>query len=248
MVMSVDIEQYCDEWLRIRKKPPKNFTPKTQSEWSKSLNAQRSIALKGIASAVKHWEWKDHSRLNVWFSEALSHPDKKWFVVALFNIGILPNFLFKDMLMAGVLERNPSANRAFIEVCIKHRGLKSVLELLIHYIKYGSNTEKAGAIQARYWATNNYLNEDIDGLKLQFKSLVLDEFLQNEDVSVRTNIVSFLELEAYPKFMHEKFFKAAKIARTHENEYIRHLIALQLGDENALKENGLLLAMAKPLN
>jgi len=244
--MSVDIEQYCDEWLRIRKNSPKNFTPKTQSEWRKSLNAQRSIALKGIASAVKHWEWKDHLRLNVWFSEALSHSDKKWFVVDLFSIGILPNSLFKDMLMAGVLERNPSANRVFIEVCIKHRGLKSVLELLIHYIKYGSNIEKAGAIQARYWATHNCLNEDIDDLKLKFKSLVLDEFIQNEDVSVRTNIVPFLELEAYPDFMREKFFQAARIARDHESEYIRHRIKLQLKDEDALKENGLLMVMAKP--
>lgn len=243
----MDIEEYYEDWLRIRKNPPENFTPKKQFAWRKSLKAQRSIALRGIASAVEHWEWKDHLRLNVWFSEALSHPDKKWFVVDLFEIGILPGSLLKDMLMAGVLERNPSANRAFIEVCIKHRGLRSVLELLIHYIKYGSNIEKAGAIQARYWATHNYFNEDVDDLKLQFKSLVLEEFIENEDVSLRTNIVPFLELEAYPKFMHEKFFKAANIARAHENEYIRHRITLQLKDENALKESGTLLAIVKPL-
>ena len=244
MTKNVEVENYCEEWLRIRNTPPINNMRETLLERRRALEAVRTATLHHLATSSINWEWANHSQLNDWFSEMLSHPQKKWFVLDLFSAAYLPKVLLKDMLMAGILEQNPSANRGFIEICIREAGLKFVLRRLLHHIKHGNNREKAGAIQARYWATHNRLNEDVDDLKMEFKKLILHEFITNENLSIRMNVVPFLEPDAYPTSLHEKFLEAATIARTHENEYIRHRISMQMKDDNALKENGLLLAMA----
>jgi len=246
LTATVGITKYSKEWLHIRDNLPNDKSPENMSAWSESLRTVRSNTLKYLATMTADWKWENHSQLNDWFSKMLEHPQKKWFVLDLFSKADLPEALFNDMMMAGILELDPSANRGFIEVCIRKKGLKHVLGLLIHYIKYGNTTQKAGAIQARYWATYNRLNEDVDDLKMEFKELILDEFIKNENISVRVNIVPFLEPETYPSSLRGKFLEAASIAREHENEYIRHRIALQMKDDNALTANGLLLAIPKP--
>lgn len=248
MTTNIGIEKYCKDWTRIRDTPMTNHKPETFRERSKSLKEVRSASLKYLATQSINWTWENHSHLNGIFSKMLSHPQRKWYALDLFSVARLPDALFKDMFMAGILEENPSANRGYIEICIREKGLKHVLSLLIHYIKYGKNVEKAGAIQARYWATNNPRNENVDDLKMEFKELILDEFVKNDDLSIRTNIVPFLEPEAYPSSLRTKFLGAAKIAKTHKNEYIRQRISMQMKNDDALKENGLLLTMAKPWN
>jgi len=244
-----NLEKHCDEFVKVwnTRLDKKSISQSSQSR-NQALIKIRSKALKQLNLAAKDWEWEDHQLLNTWFSKQLSHNDNKWFVVAFFRLVTLPHEMFDAMIMAGILEICPSSNRPFIEICIQHHGLPSVLQSLISYIKHGNNTEKAGAIKARYWATDFKNDGSLRGLKLEFRELILDEFIVNEDLSVRTNIVTYLEPEVYPENMHEKFSKVANIARNHDSEYIRNRIATQLKDEkNMLIKNGRALVMAKPI-
>lgn len=244
----VNLEKNCDEFVRIWNKPIEKKSIKQHLESrTQALIEIRSKTIKQLHAAAENWGWEEHQQLNTWFSKQLAHNQKKWFVAAFFSIVALPDELFDVMIMAGVLEVCPSSNRTFIEICVKHQGLRAVLQSLVHYVRVGSNAEKAGAIQARYWASDFKNDSTLKRLKLEFRELILDEFIENNDLLVRTNIVPYLEPEAYPESMHEKFYNAAIIARNHDSEYIRHRIALQLKEENMLKKNGFALAMAKPV-
>ena len=88
-----------------------------------------------------------------WFAEAPTDPDRKWFVADVFKFQTLPKRLFGPMLRAGVLERNPSLNRVFIEPCVRSLGGRRVLEELLRYLDSGTDAEKAGAASALYWAS-----------------------------------------------------------------------------------------------
>src|SRR5688572_5287328 len=57
-----------------------------------------------------------------WLREALEDPQKKWFVALVFRFQPVAKRLRAAMLRAGVYERNPSLNRAYIEPCVRSYG------------------------------------------------------------------------------------------------------------------------------
>ena len=67
----------------------------------------------------------------LWLRKALADPGRKWFVAGVFKFRSVPKRLFDAMLRAGVLERNPSLNRVFIEPCVRSLGGWRVLEQLL---------------------------------------------------------------------------------------------------------------------
>src|SRR3954471_10467086 len=72
-----------------------------------------------------------------WLAGALDDPERKWFVADVFKFQPVPKRLFTTMLRAGVLERNPSFNRAFIEPCVRSFGGRRVLEELLRHLESG---------------------------------------------------------------------------------------------------------------
>ena len=173
-----DLEKNCDEFVRVWNKPLRqNFRKKDLESRNEALIKIRSKALKQLLSASENWSWEEHQQLNNWLSKQLAHSQRKWFVTSFFSVVSLPDELFDAMIKAGVLEKCPSSKRAFVEICLKHQGLQAVLESLVNFVKVGSNTEKAGAIQARYWATDFKNDSALKPLKLEFRELILDEFI-----------------------------------------------------------------------
>jgi hypothetical protein len=141
------------------------------------------------------------------------------------------------MLRAGVLERNPSANRVFIEPCVKSLGGRRVLEALLRYLESGTDAEKAGAASALYWAFGNPRNEELGELWERIRCRMLREFVGNPDLNVRRRIIPMLQLEpeAYPEELRPLIQRAIEIARSHPDEYIRHRVEVQLGADVLLK-------------
>jgi len=59
--------------------------------------------------------------------------------------------MLKQMLLAAVLEKDPSCNRDFIQPCVQSFGPETVRIQLLEYLESGSDAEKAGAASALYW-------------------------------------------------------------------------------------------------
>jgi hypothetical protein len=166
-----------------------------------------------------------------WLAESLNDPDRKWFVAQVFKSQPVPRRLFGPMLRAGVLERNPSLNRVFVEPCVRSLGGRRVLAELLRYLESGTDAEKAGAASALYWAGGNPRGEDLTELRQQIGWQMLRQFVGNEDVEVRRRIIPMLRLEPdqYPDELRPLVARAVEVARSHPDEYIRHRVEIQLG-------------------
>jgi len=193
---------------------------------SKATDAPMQAARKRVArNTPDDWQW---------LTEALADEERRWFVALVFERQTLPRRLLGAMVRAGVLTRNPSSNRRFIEPCVEAYGGRRVLELLLRYLETGSDAEKAGAVSAEYWVRGN---EDLADLRERFRCRMLREFVGNPDLEVRRRIIPLLELDpkVYPQELRPLVPVAIQVARSHPDEYIRHRVEVQLGANVLLK-------------
>ncbi|MFX1535593.1 MAG: hypothetical protein ACFFDI_15320 [Promethearchaeota archaeon] len=193
-----------------------------------------------------------------WFTKALKDPHKKWFVAAIAaRTEHLTDSLFIPLLRAAIEEVNPSANRAFVEPCMRAYGARRVNEYLLDVLETGEPFEQAGAVNALYWAnvrlTFHYPvpeftlehatpesraeYEALSDIWLRKRMLYLECFISSKDVHVQRSLIAGLNLypDAYPDSHKPLVAKAIKLARSHEDEYIRHRVEVQLGTERMLK-------------
>lgn len=192
----------------------------------------------------------------LYLSDALEDYERKWFVAAIFSRSPVPKRLLKPMIRAAVYEVNPSLNREFIAPCIASYGHRVANEALLEFVETGTDFEKAGAVNALYWGgmslsypanTTRFTVEnatpDSRAAYLELKDvwdrkrcLLLREFVSNESVDVRRSIIPSLCLEeaAYPEVIKPLVSRAIDIARKHQDEYIRHRVEVQLGNEHLL--------------
>jgi hypothetical protein len=192
-----------------------------------------------------------------WLSSSLKVDGKKWFVAAVFHDYPVPKRLFADFLDAAINETNPSFNRQFVEPCVKSAGHRAVNEYLLSIVEGDDNTKIAGAVAALYWANMQIrFAGDVPQYTLQFatpesreafvalndvwqrkRDTFLRVFVNNEDVTVRRQIIPSLNLDesAYPDGLKPLVQRAVEIARNHPDEYIRHRVEVQLGNERLLR-------------
>lgn len=178
-----------------------------------------------------------------WLITALTDSERKWFVARALARGTqMPQGLFAPMIRAAVYEGNPSLNRQFIEPCIWAFGLRLVNEALLDYLVSGTDFEKAGAVNALYWASSPRLGmrDAAADLMSEYKGmadvwrrkriLFLNEFLHNSDVVVQRSIIGQLSFERrlYPLKCWPLLRQAKTLARRHTDEYIRHRVEIQL--------------------
>ncbi len=181
-----------------------------------------------------------------WFRNALEHEEKKFFAAwALQEPREIPEALYEPMIRAGIHERNPSKNRVFVEPCLAAFGLRRVNETLLAYFENGSEIEKAGTVQAMYWASlirgrdsdrqkpeARAWFEAVGDLWMRQRCRLLREFVNNPSVLVRQRIVPHLDVRntsSYPEEFQPLVPQAIQIARTHADDYIRHRIEIQMG-------------------
>ncbi|HEX5244729.1 MAG TPA: hypothetical protein VFW23_15805 [Tepidisphaeraceae bacterium] len=181
-----------------------------------------------------------------WLNEALLHDQKKWFVAfTLQTTKSVPEVLYGPMIRAAVYEIDPSLNRSFISPCIEAFGYRRVNMSLLNYLEKGSDFEKAGAVNALYWAgmlrmvqgppekmaQNHKECAGLDDVWQKRRSMLLREFVVNSNTDVRRSIVPHLNLrpEAYPPELRPLIDEAIRLGRNAHDQYIRHRIEIQLG-------------------
>jgi hypothetical protein len=177
-----------------------------------------------------------------WFKTALQNGHKKWFVSWVFRTWLtVPGELFDGMIRAAVYEVNPSTNDQFIQPCLRAFGVIAVNEALLTYLAEGSNFEKAGAVNALYWAQrmgeSGIPEVDISSIRDRKREMFLREFISNEDTNVRRSIIPSLNLDelVYPDELKPLVQQAILIARAQPDDYIRHRVEVQLGNERLFR-------------
>ena len=192
-----------------------------------------------------------------WLTRALVLPQHKWFVVGLLQAApSLAEPLFGPVMDAGVAELNPSLNRYFIEPCVRAFGVRRVNEYLLDLLEAGTDSQKAGAVNALYWAqvpldfhvhTPGYgdyrgavesrrASEELGDLWIRARTLYLRTFVSDTDVDVRRSLIARLTFDetAYDPADRPLVPEAIRIARAHWDPYIRHRLAVQLGESQLL--------------
>ena len=76
-----------------------------------------------------------------WLSSALADVKRKKFVALVFQRQPIPKRLLSAFVRAGVLERNPSLNRMYIEPCVRSWGGGEINRRLLRYLREGTNEE-----------------------------------------------------------------------------------------------------------
>lgn len=192
-----------------------------------------------------------------WLSDALEDDKVKWFVAAVFRSYPVPKRLMSPFLQAAINESNPSFNRQFVEPVVESFGHRKVNEYLLAVVEGDDNDAIAGAVAALYWAnmpvsfsgnvpayTLEYATPDSRDRFLELKDVwerkratYLQVFVSNEDVGVRRQIIPSLNLEEnrYSDDLKLLVQQAIDIARSHPDDYIRHRVEVQLGNEKLLR-------------
>jgi hypothetical protein len=209
---TAELEQLYESWQAARDRRD-----------TESQIAQIKAARQLTASAkAEFWSW---------LAGALHNEQRKWFVAKFFDSYPVPKRMLKEMIRAGVYEKDPSYNRLFIERCVRSFGSTPTCEELLRYLEFGSDVEKAGAASALYWARDTSHNDAPPELREQIRCQLLKAFVNNPDVRVRQRIIPMLALanEHYPRHVQPRVAQAIAIARSHADEYIRHRVEIQLG-------------------
>jgi hypothetical protein len=174
-----------------------------------------------------------------WLINGLRDGKKKWFVQLLCaRSDILPEDFFMPLVRAAVYEDDPSYNRDFVDPCIRIFGVRRVSEALLNFVSTGTNFEKAGAVNALYWALGSPDNaEEIEDIYIRRRSMYLQEFVSNRNLHVRRSIIPNLVLDPkkYPENLAPLVEEAIRIARHHSDSYIRHRLQVELGQSKVLE-------------
>ncbi|QDT95264.1 hypothetical protein [Gimesia aquarii] len=192
-----------------------------------------------------------------WLADALKDPMEKWFVAAIFRGCPVPKRFVETMLRAAIHEVDPDSNRQFILPCVESFGHRKVNEFLLNVVEGDDDVEIAGAVAALYWANMQIqFTDNVPQLTLDYATpesrkefLALNDvwerkretflrvFVNNYNVSIRQRIIPSLNLDesAYPDELKPLVQHAIEIARNHSDEYIRHRVEVQLGNERLLR-------------
>jgi hypothetical protein len=188
-------------------------------------------------------------------SDAALREEVKWFVE--FVLRVTPPLvaapLFDPLIKTAVYERNPSYNRYFVEPCVRSTGWQPTAQALLVYVRDGTDFEKAGAVNALYWAlghssTHGYDLEDRvpDPPESEGESpsatwhraqrIFLEEFVRNPDVDVRRSIVPHLhDVSRYHSDLEGLAQEARRIGLSHPDEYIQARAEITWGDHHGEK-------------
>jgi hypothetical protein len=199
--------------------------------WRSAREAGDEATIKGCVQSARLLSTSVDPNGWNWIESSLQDEDRKWFVAAVFAAQSLPKTLVNQMLHTGVLEKNPSFNRSFVEPCVKSVGAARVLSALLDFLRAGTDEEKAGAASALYWVPRQSDSESNTDLRQQIRCKMLYEFVNNEDLEVRRRIIPMLTLDErkYSEDFKPFIAKAIEIARSHPDDYIRHRVEIQLG-------------------
>lgn len=174
-----------------------------------------------------------------WLEDSLTDDERKWLVALAATRAPhhVARELFDALVRAAVYERNPSFNRVFIDPCVRSVGWQRTAQALLSYVRDGTDFEKAGAVNALYWAsgrtTRSIMEDPVPDPAVsegespratwdRIQTVLLKEFVRNLNLDVRRSIVAHLrDPSDYPDGLRGLAEEAHRIALSHPDDYIR---------------------------
>jgi hypothetical protein len=90
-----------------------------QAKFLNDKNESHHLVRKLIGQIASNFP-KDNPNSLAWFTSALVHPEKKWFVAKLLEkVNPVPKALFDNLIFSSLIENDPSFNKWFITPCVK---------------------------------------------------------------------------------------------------------------------------------
>ena len=193
----------------------KTCAVKAVEEWT--LEAMEAAAARYEAALAPLAEHELSAEDRTWLEAALRHgADRGYFAVEVMRRkDALDETFFPIYLRAGVDDCDPSSNRAYIEPLIERFGLRRVIEGLLQIFERGGAADKAGAINALYWAQapltfvgsgpftlanataeSRALYLAVEDLRRRRDALFLRAFVNETDVSLRRCLLPRLSFDA----------------------------------------------------
>jgi hypothetical protein len=159
--------------------------------------------------------------------------------------GPVPEEWFQPLIRAAVTEPDPSFNRQLVEPAMAAFGRRRVQLALVELTETGTTAEVAGAARAWYWTqvplvyvggsktpTPESVAEwkSFSDLRQRYYHAALRRFVTDDDLDARRCILPGLPLDpqSYPADMQELVTTAVRIARTSNDEYLRHRVEIQV--------------------
>jgi hypothetical protein len=151
----------------------------------------------------------------------------------------LADELFAPLMAAAVHDPDPSFCRWFVEPALYSFGRRRVLEALVEYLRSGTDSERAGATQAWYWAhmplraerSAAYASDGTRADSLDASQEAVEAWLEvsmqvytaTADVGVRYRVLRMLPVsrQAYPPRLQSLFESTLNAARADPDEYNR---------------------------
>ncbi|MCI4066335.1 hypothetical protein MRQ36_28795 [Micromonospora sp. R77] len=185
--------------------------------------------------------WRHHARRTIGetIARRAEHPA---------DAGGAPDEWFAPLIRAAVSEPDPSFNRQLVEPAIAAFGRRRVQVALLDYLDTGAAADAAGAARAWYWTSIrvSYLpgtttmtpesaaeHEAVSDLRERYRLTALRRFLADDDLDLRRCILPGLTLDPhmYPHHMRDHVAQAVQIARTSNDDYLRHRVEIQVAPE-----------------
>lgn len=95
---------------------------------------------------------RDSDSALAWFAAALTEPPRKWFVAKILErVNPVPRTLLDPLLVAALREPNPSANRVFVEPCVRTFGAPAVKARLNELAMQSEENDGESLANALYW-------------------------------------------------------------------------------------------------
>ena len=128
-----------------------HFVEYVQAKSLKDKNAGHHTIRKIVGRIASNFP-RDNPEALAWFTAALAHDEKKWFVAKLLEkVNPVPKALFDDLVFAALLEDDPSFNKWFIAPCVRSFGVEQVKSRIMTFAPHPQVIENEGVNKVMYW-------------------------------------------------------------------------------------------------
>lgn len=115
-------------------------------------NSEQSSAIQKLIGKAASTLPKDNSESLTWFRSALNQSPNKWFVAKVMALAKpVPRSMLDPLVLAALLEPNPSATKNFIEPCVRSFGVKTVKNRIQALSNEPGVSQNDGVQKATYW-------------------------------------------------------------------------------------------------
>lgn len=166
-------EEQFRKWVEAEEENPLSDLPARLIERA-TRNASRAH---GALDKPESWKWID--------THLGSNHSRTAFIVSVFDSKNIKPDIAERFLELAVKEENISNSKWFVRPAVKALGSERVLEILLGYLRSGSNLQKIGAVNAKYWVGPSKGEPALEKLHTEFRDQMRHELDHNLDPEVQ---------------------------------------------------------------